>query len=175
MKALWVINVLILQVWKQAAPSPLPRFPPKKDADASSLPERRLLCGVRIKENWVKISWDHLRNRRTVQHLFTTIRLYKWNFNLCQRSCQRWRSFRVSSPLKVETQQYGNTLYWCLRSSQAVRTDESPVSFTNVAALTLLMLVLLKSHTSKTCRRKMEGSMESCSRLFSVCFNQIFV
>lgn len=59
--------------------------------------------------------------------------------------------------------------------AKLLESDESPVSFTNVAALTLLMLVLLKSHTSKTCRRKMEDSMESCSRLFSVCFNQIFV
>lgn len=173
MKALWVINVLILQVWKQAAPSPLPRFPPKKDADASSLPEMRLLCGVRIKENWVKISWDNLRNRFNTSLLQSD---FINGISICAKGAVRGEDHSGSAHLwrwrrsSMETDYIG-----VYAPAKLLESDESPVSFTNVAALTLLMLVLLKSHTSKTCRRKMEDSMESCSRLFSLCFNQIFV
>lgn len=126
-----------------------------------------------------KIGWKYPETTWGTDELFNTSLLQSDFINgisICAKGAVRGEDHSGSAHLwrwrrsSMETHYIG-----VYAPAKLLETDESPVSFTNVAALTLLMLVLLKSHTSKTCRRKMEGSMESCSRLFSVCFNQIFV
>lgn len=126
-----------------------------------------------------KIEWKYPETTWGTDELFNTSLLQSDFINgisICAKGAVRGEDHSGSAHLwrwrrsSMETHYIG-----VYAPAKLLETDESPVSFTNVAALTLLMLVLLKSHTSKTCRRKMEGSMESCSRLFSVCFNQIFV
>lgn len=126
-----------------------------------------------------KIEWKYTETTWGTDELFNTSLLQSDFINgisICAKGAVRGEDHSGSAHLwrwrrgSMETHYIG-----VFAPVKLLDTDESPVSFTNAAALTLLMLVRLKSYTSKTCRRKMEDSMESCSRLFSVCFNQIFV